>query len=130
MIDPSHLPRNSTAAGWQNINRRRLLDFLLLLQLFDLTPLLFDLALLRLDLPLRLLRLRLLVLQCVAKQESATRPQSATYSGTRSRCAHRRADYRAGCRAGYSTDTGALLTRAQRLPRTSGKRDEHDCANG
>jgi hypothetical protein len=106
-----------------------LFGFLLLLQAFDLAPLLFDFSLLGFDLALSLLCLYLLILQRVAEQEATARPQRTAYSGACPWSADCGANYGAGRRTCQGADSGTFFTRAQRLPRASRNRKHHHQCN-
>jgi len=102
-----------------------LFGFLLLPHTFNLTPLLFDLLLLRIDLALSLLGPYLLILQCVANEETTARPDRAADGGAGAGSAHRGADYCARRATRKRADPRTLFTRAQWLPGATGNRKQH-----
>jgi hypothetical protein len=96
-------------------------------ELFYLTTLLLDLLLLRIELRLRLRLLSVPVLHLIADQEAARRADRAADRSARTRRADRRSDYRTRAGPDQSADTGALLTRTERLPRASDHPQRHHC---
>jgi hypothetical protein len=92
---------------------------------FNLTPLLFDLLLLRIDLALSLLVPYLLILQCVADEETTARPHRAADSGAGAGSADRGADYCARRATRKRADPRTLFTCAQWLPGATGNRKQH-----
>jgi len=68
-------------------------------QSLDLEPLAFELPLLLGNLCLRLCLLRFPVLHRIADRKTSNATQRTTDCGARARGAHRRTDYRTGCRA-------------------------------
>jgi hypothetical protein len=103
----------------------QLLGLLLLIQTFNLTPLLFDLSLLRIELALSLLRPYLLILQRIAHEVTTARPYCGADGGTCAGSTNRGADYRAGRATGKRADPRTFFTSAQRLPGTTGDRKQH-----
>jgi hypothetical protein len=104
---------------------KQLFGLLLLIQTFNLTPLLFDLSLLRIELALSLLRPYLLILQLIAHEVTTARPYCGADGGTRAGSTNCGADYCAGRATGKRADPRAFFTSAQRLPGTTGDRKQH-----
>ena len=87
----------------------RLLGRLFSLDLLNLAPLALNFALLIVDLPLLLARGNFLVLQRVADHVASARAERTTDRRTRSRSAHRSADYRTGAGAQDATAYRSFL---------------------
>jgi hypothetical protein len=104
---------------------KQLFGLLLLIQTFNLTPLLFDLSLLRIELALSLLRPYLLILQLIAHEVTTARPYCGADGGTRAGSTNCGADYCAGRATGKRADPRTFFTSAQRLPGTTGDRKQH-----
>jgi hypothetical protein len=98
---------------------RASLDFLLALELLDLTALILDLGLLALQLRLGLGVLGFLVLQIVAHRKAAGRTDRATNRGSGAGRADRRTDYRTSTSTNQGAYPGAFLARRERLTRAS-----------